>query len=121
MKSVTYLAVVLSLGLLLPYGAFARDKNQRSVDISDPVQIGGTNLKPGNYKVQWEGTGPTVQVKFLQSGKTVATAPAKLQMNDAQVLGDGLVTDGATDSTRTLREIDFAHQKEALVFTQSGM
>jgi len=115
-----YFAVVLSLTCLLGFGgsAYAARNNGHSVEISDAVQIGGTALKLGNYKVEWQGTGAAVQVSFLQNGKTVVTAPATLKTNDDQVTRDAIVTEATGASTSTLKEIDFGHQKEALVFDQ---
>jgi hypothetical protein len=118
MKSIKLLALLSIFAMLSQFGAFARDKNQHSLDIFDSVQVGSTQLKPGNYKVEWQGAGPAVQVSFLQSGKTVATAPATLQSNN-QVTHDEVVTDSS--GSKALREIDFAHQKEALIFAQGGM
>ena len=79
MKHLTYLTLLSIVAVLLPLSMFARDKNQHSVDIPVTVQVGGTQLKPGNYKVEWQGTGPDVQVTFLRGGKTVATVPATLK------------------------------------------
>lgn len=121
MKSVKYLALVSTLALLFPFTAFARAKNQRSVDIVDSVKVGSTQLKPGNYKVEWQGAGPAVQVNFLQHGKTVATAPATLKTNATNVTQDDIVTHKTDAKTQALQEIDFGHQKEALVFAQGGM
>src|SRR5580658_3376240 len=47
-KYLQHLAVLSTLALVFPLGALARD-NAHSVDISDVVQIGSTQLKPGNY------------------------------------------------------------------------
>ena len=116
-KYLQYLAILSTLALLSPLGAFARD-NSHSVDIFDAVQIGGTQLKPGNYKVEWQGEGPTVQVSFQRNGKTVLTAPATLKTNDAEVTQDAIKIETSTD-TATLKEIDFGHQKQALVFDQN--
>jgi hypothetical protein len=117
MKHLKYLLALLSiLTVLSPLSVFARDKNEHSVDIPATVQVGGTQLKPGNYKVKWEGAGPDIQVTFLLDGKTVATAPATLKTN--QVTQDEIVTDSENS---TLHEIDFRRDKEALVFQQSGM
>jgi hypothetical protein len=68
--------------------------------------------------VKWQGTGPDIQVIFQRNGKTVATVPATLKTNDGEVTQDGIVTDSAN---KTLTEIDFHRDKEALVFQQSGM
>ncbi len=118
MKHLKYWALLSTLALLFPLGALARDRNQHSVDIADSVQIGTTHLKAGTYKIEWQGTGPAVQVNFLRNGKTVATAPATLRTNDNAVQQDSILTDTSNAKVGILREIDFAHQKEALVFTR---
>jgi hypothetical protein len=120
-KYLQYLAILSTLVLLSPLGALARD-NSHSVDIFDVLQIGGAQLKPGNYKVEWQGDGPAVQVSFQLNGKTVITVPATLKTNDADVTRDAIMTEATNADTSTLKEIDFGHQKQALVFDQnSGM
>jgi hypothetical protein len=117
MKSVKYLALLSILAVLSPLGAFARDKNQRSVDLPDAVQVGGKQLEPGHYKLQWQGSGPDVQVTFQQNGKTVATAQAEVKTNDSHVTQDAVVE----SENKTLNEIDFSRDKEALIFQPSGL
>jgi len=112
------MAVLSTLTLLFPLGALARD-NKHSVDIINAVQVGSTQLKPGNYEVEWHGTGPVVQVSFQHNGETVVTLPATLKTNDDQVTQDAIETRGSSASNRALEEIDFGHQKEALVFDQN--
>jgi len=117
MKLPNYVAFLSILAVLAPLSAFAREKNQHSIEISNAVQVGGKQLEPGNYKVEWQGAGPEVQVTFLRDGKTVATVPGTLKTNDGQITEDAIQTDSANN---TLNEIDFRRDKEALVF-QSGM
>ena len=82
MKTSHFTAVFTLTCLLGMCGsALARD-NAHSVEISSAVQIGGTRLKAGNYKVDWQGTGPAVQVSFQRNGKTVVTVPGTLKTND---------------------------------------
>jgi len=114
-KYLQYLAVLSTLALLFPVGALARN-NAHSIQILDVVQIGSTQLKPGNYKVEWQGTGPAVQVSFQQNGKTVVTVPATLKTNDDQVTQNAIMTEATSAGTTELKEIDFGRQKEALVF-----
>lgn len=118
MKNVSYLALFSTLLLLIPLCALAREKNEHSVDFLDPVQVGTTQLKPGSYKVEWQEAGPAVHVEFLQHGKVVATIPGTLKRNDQQVVQDDVVTQTIGANTRVLREIDFSHQKESLLFGQ---
>ena len=117
-KYLQHLAIFSTSALLFPLGALARD-SAHTVEISSVVQIGSTHLKPGNYKVAWQGTGPVVQVSFQQNGKTVATLPATLKTNVDQVKQDAIMTEGTSADAATLKEIDFGHQKEALVFDQN--
>ena len=44
-------SVMLGLALLLASSAFAATKG--SLQISHPVTVNGTQLKPGDYKVEW--------------------------------------------------------------------
>ena len=116
-----YLTVVLTLTCLLGLGGSARAArdNAHTVEVSDVVQIGSTKLKAGTYKVKWQGTGPTVEVSFQRNGKTVVTVPGTLKTNDDQVTQDAIVTEATSAGTSTLKEIDFGHQKLALVFDQN--
>ena len=112
------LAVLSTLVLIFAIGALARD-NAHSVEIFDVLQIGNTKLQPGKYKVEWQGTGPAVQVSFEYNGKNVITVPGTLKTNDDRVKQDAIVTEATGANTTTLKEIDFGHQKEALVFDQN--
>lgn len=120
MKSLKYIAILATLALAFPLSSFAKDKNEHAVTLSDPVQIGGTQLKAGSYNLEWQGSGAGTQVSFVQHGKTVATAPATLKTNDDAVTQDAVVM-GTNNNPKELREIDFRHQKEALVFSRNGM
>ncbi len=121
MKQIKYAALLSMLAVLCSASALARDKNQHSVQIPDSVQVGDTQLKPGNYKIEWQGTGPEIQVNFVRDGKTVATVPGTLKTNDPKVTQDEIVTNTTSANARMLEQIDFSRNKESLVFEQSGM
>jgi len=121
MKQVRYAALLSMLAVLCSVSALARDKNQHSVEIPNAVQVGGNQLEPGNYKVEWQGTGPEIQVNFVRDGKTVATVPGTLKTNNPQVTQDEIVTNTTSASTQALTEIDFGRNKESLIFEQRGM
>ena len=121
MKHLQYPTILFMVALMFSTGAFAKDSNRHSVEIPDSVQVGGTQLKSGKYDVKWQGAGPEIQVSFVHDGKTVATVPGTLKTNDPHVTEDDIVTDTTDATTKTLKEIDFAHNKESVVFEQSGM
>jgi hypothetical protein len=113
MKSMKYVALLALVASSLTLGAFAKDKNEGKFTLSDPVQLGSTQLKPGDYKVVWDGTGSDVQVKILQGKNVVATTPAKLV--DKPTSQDS-VSLGTANGKKTLLEIDFGGLRKSLVF-----
>ena len=114
-KSIATVAVLAS-GLSL--SAFAKDKNETKVTFSDAVQVGSTQLQPGDYKLQWDGNGPDVQVKIVKGKDVVATVPAKLTENKTP-LGANAVTTGVSGNAKTLNQVDFAGGKQSLVFGEA--
>jgi len=113
--------VMLSVAIvtLLPLAAFARQKNEGTITLFDPVTLGSTRLAPGTYKVEWSGTGSAVEVSVLQNKKTVATTTAELKTNDPQVKGDAVVLRDDSSSAKQVAEIDFGKQKAALVLASA--
>jgi hypothetical protein len=103
LKHLKYLALLSTFALLSSLGALARENSKPTVSFQDSVEVGSTQLKAGDYKVEWQGTGPAVQVTFLQHGNTVASAPATLQ-SDKQVTHDDGVVDETNANAKTLKE-----------------
>jgi hypothetical protein len=107
---------LLSMFLVAPITLLARDANSGSVNIPSQVVVAGHQLAPGHYKLEWQQEGQRVEVNFVSKGKTVASVPATLRTNDAQVTQDDVVTRHTASKQNRLMEIDFGHQKEALMF-----
>jgi len=101
MKRVFAFATMLALSAA---PLFASHKSE-TVHIGDSMMVGTTQLAPGDYKVNWVGTGPVVHIT-LSSGKISASADAKL----ATAKNDGasvmFVTHGAV---KTLETINLRH------------
>jgi hypothetical protein len=112
MKVVKYGALLAMVCVSLSIGLFARDKNEGKFTLIDSVQVGSTQLKPGDYKVVWDGTGPDLQVKILQGKSVIATTPAKLV--DESFEQDSVTVD---DSSKSLQEIHFGSLHKSLVFS----
>jgi|ERR1700722_304818 hypothetical protein len=121
MKNLKYVAFVATLAMVFSLSAFARDKNERTVNLAYAVQVGSAQLQPGTYKVEWQGAGPDVQVAFVRNGKTVATVPGTLKTGEKQVTQDEQIVSDSSSANRTLNELDFGRDKASLVFQASGM
>jgi hypothetical protein len=105
---------------VLPLALLAGNNNTRpqkkNVDVTDQVVLAGTTLAPGQYKVEWQGSGPNVKVNFLKSGKTVLTAPARVEQLKTKAPYDAVVENIRNNGTKTIREIEWNNQREALMF-----
>jgi len=71
-------AVIVALMLMTPVALLAAPKNSASIRFTETVTINGTQVPAGNYRVQWQGTGASVEASILQGKKVLATAPATL-------------------------------------------
>ena len=113
MKFVKYSALLVLVAFSLSFGALAKDKNEGKFTLTEASQIGSTQLKPGEYKATWDGTGSDVQVKILQGKNVVATSSAKLVDQRSSLTA---VTLGGSSGVKTVEEIDFGNLHKGLVF-----
>jgi hypothetical protein len=113
MKSAKYIASIAIATLALSLGAFAKDNHSGNFTVSDNVQVGSTQLAPGDYKAEWTGPDNNLQVVITRHGKTVATAEGKI-VNLQQPAQYSAVLTKQTGTTVKLDEIEFNNRSEAL-------
>jgi hypothetical protein len=93
-------SLVLGLAVLLASSAFAASK--ATLHLDSPTTVNGTALKPCDYTVRWEGTGPNVDVSIVQGKTVIAKVPAKLvELSAPAAYDSAVVTQGANGSTLT--------------------
>lgn len=114
MKLVRVTAVLTLFALLLSLSAFAKDVNKGKVNLSSTAQVAGTQLQPGDYTVEWNGTSPA-QVKFMQKGKTVATTQGNVVELKNRAPYDQVIL-STNNGQNTIQEIDFANKTTAVRF-----
>ena len=105
-------SLVLGLALLLTSSAFAVTK--ASLQLGRPVTVNGTTLQPGDYRVQWEGDGPNVEVSILQGKNVVAKAPAQMVELQTPAANDAAVTRQNDKGPNALEAIRFQGKKFSL-------
>lgn len=103
--------VALGLAVLLASSAFASNKG--SLQVQEAFEVNGQQLAPGEYQVRWDGTGPNVEVSFMQGKKEVAKITAKVLALDKAYDYDSAVVDHASGKA-TVSEVRFAGKKYAL-------
>ena len=98
--------------MLLATSAFAANKG--SLQVQEPLTVNGTRLAPGEYKVQWDGAGPNVELSILDGKKVVAKVPAHMIDLDRPSTTDSAVVKNNGDGTRTLSEVRLNGKKFSL-------
>jgi len=105
-------SVVMGLALLLASSAFAATK--ANLTLNNPTTVNGTKLKAGDYKLEWDGSGPNVEVSVLQGKKVIAKIPGKLVDLAAPAQSDATVVNKNDDGTTSLAGVRFEGKKVAL-------
>ncbi len=110
-------SLVMGLALLLASSAFAATKG--SLQLTNAVTVNGTTLKPGDYKLQWEGSGPNVELSIMQGKNVIAKAPAHIVDLDKPSDNDAAVTRKDESGSRSLTGVRFHGKKFALELAAS--
>lgn len=103
---------VLGLALVLTSSAFAATK--ANLHVNNTLTVNGTNLKPGDYKLQWDGSGPDVEVSIVQGKNVVAKVPGKVVELSNVPASDATVTRHNNDGSSSLAGARFEGKKFAL-------
>jgi hypothetical protein len=111
-------SLVLALALFIASSAFAAAK--ATIQLHNVTTINGTQLKPGEYKLQWDGSGPNVEVSILQGKNVVTKVQAKLVDLDYKPANDAAVTKKNDDGSVSLTGVRFEGKKQALQIGDSG-
>ena len=110
--------LVLCVALLLASSAFAATKP--TLQLSHPATVNGTTLQPGEYKVQWEGNGPNVEISILQGKNVVAKAPAHVVELGTPSADDAAVLRKNDKGPNALASIRFQGKKLSLVLGEAS-
>src|SRR5215467_7151048 len=91
-------SLVVGLALTLASTAFAASK--ANLTLNNATSVNGTKLKAGDYKLEWDGTGPNVEVSIMQGKKVVTKVPAKVvDLDRASSTDAAVLKQNGSDST----------------------
>jgi hypothetical protein len=111
-------SLVMGLALLLASSAFAATK--ANLHLNDSTSINGTKLKPGDYKLVWDGAGPDVEVSFMQGKTVIAKAPAKVVDLNSPAQNNAAVVRRNDDGSTVLSGARFEGKKFAIELAASS-
>ncbi len=115
MKRISLTTFLFCLTLLLPAGAFAKDRSTE-VHIYQATQVGNVTLEPGTYQVKVTPSGNTSDVSFSKNGKEVAKVNGCQNVQLPRKSGSTSVTLDNSGQTPRIAEIDFEGQQTAVGF-----
>ncbi len=110
--------LLMGLALLLASSAFAATKGQMT--LLSPATVNGTNLKAGDYKLEWDGTGSDVQVTILQGKNVIAKVPAKVVDLSTPAANNAAIVNSGENGKRSLAGARFQGKKYALQIGESS-
>jgi hypothetical protein len=110
--------LIMGLALLVASSAFAASKGQMT--LLSPATINGTNLKAGDYKLEWEGTGSDVQLTISQGKNVLAKVPAKVVDLSAPAPSNAAILNNGDNGKRTLAGARFQGKRYALQIGESS-
>ena len=105
MKLSKVLTFLFGAALLFSSAAIAGETNKGTLRLSEDVVIQGKTLNSGKYTVEWDGSGPTVQVTLLSGKEKVATFPAHLTEQASPNVQDAYGTAAEPNGSRSLTAI----------------
>ena len=114
MKLLKASILLIGSAVVFSSGAFAGDANKGKLHLQDKTIVYGKSLNPGNYTVEWTGTGPTVQVTLLQGKRTVATFPAHVTEKPTRNYDDAYASAPEPDGSSRLTVIYIGGKRTAL-------
>jgi hypothetical protein len=110
--------ILVGAVLVFSSGALAGETNKRKLHLSDKVIVEGKTINPGEYTVEWTGTGPTVQVSLVQGKRTVATFPAHVTEQSTRNTQDAYGSSAEPDGSRSLTAIYIGGKRTTLELEQ---
>lgn len=107
MKGLRNLVTLAGASLLLVSCAFAAANGKGTLHLYDTVEVQGKQLAPGDYKLQWNGEGPKVELTISSGREAVVSVPAEVVTVSDKNRTDGYTASKANDGNNALTEISF--------------
>jgi hypothetical protein len=111
MKGSRNLVTLAGASLLLAASAFAAGTGNGTLHLYESVEVQGRQLPAGDYKVEWNGEGPKVELSITSGKQTVASVPAQVVTVGEKNRTDGYAAKKSDDGKNALTEI-FFHGKD---------
>jgi hypothetical protein len=120
MRKMKFTAGFLAFSLLLAASAIAGNSNKGTLNVSETVTVGGKQLPPGRYQVEWAGTGSDVEVSISNGRDTLAKVPAQVLPLRKAETESGYSTNTDQAGNKALTGIFFSGKKYQLTIGEAA-
>ncbi|MGC1484890.1 MAG: hypothetical protein WA789_13925 [Candidatus Acidiferrum sp.] len=120
MKVSKFYVALIGATLLLPACVLAANANRKSLHLYESITVNGRQLAPGDYKVEWSGSGPDVTINILKGRDTVASATAQIVSQAESNDQDGYALKPGKDGSQSLSQVFFSGEKYDLNIVPSS-
>ena len=119
MNRISLTTFLFCLALLLPAGAFAKDRSTE-VHLYQATQVGDVTLQPGTYQVKVSPNANGNDVTFSHNGKQVAKVSGCPNVQLAKKPANTSVTLDKSGTVARVSEIDFEGRQTAVGFATTA-
>jgi hypothetical protein len=114
MKLSKLLIMLIGTAFAFSSGALAGETNKAKLHLAEKIEVEGKTINPGEYKVEWTGSGMTVQVSLVQGKQTIATFPAHVTEQATPNKHDAYGISADMEGFRSLTAIYIAGKRTTL-------
>jgi hypothetical protein len=111
--------ILVGAVLVFSSGAIAGETNKARLHLAETITVEGKAVSPGDYTVEWTGSGPAVEVNLLRGKQTVATFPAHVTEEPSANATDAYTSRAGLNGSRTLTAIYVGGKKTTLELDKS--
>src|SRR3981189_224748 len=97
MKGSRNLVALAGTSLLLAASACAAGTGKGTLHLYESLDVQGKQLAPGEYKLDWSGEGPKVELNITSSKKSIVSVPAQLIPVGEKNTTDGYAVEKSED------------------------
>ncbi len=101
--------VIVALMLMVPAALLAAPKNSGTVIFPEAIMVNGAQVPAGDYRVEWQGTGPVVEATILEGKTALVTAPATL-VSQKSTYDNAIETKQGENNSIVLEAIDWSNR-----------
>jgi len=118
MKRTLGIIAALAFAMTASLAAYAANSESKTFSLFQSVEVNGTTLQPGTYKVSFDASGPATQVTFSQGKKEIVSTSGQVKNLPEKQRKTQIKMSNTESATPRLVEIDFRGGTTGIQFAE---